>query len=45
MDYLFETNDFTRPSTYLVRRLSQAPNHRGQQTQDELLRELENSLL
>ena len=47
MHHLFETYGFTRPSTfhcYLVRRSSQIPNHRGQQTPDELFRELNKTL-
>ena len=43
MHHLFEKQGFTRPSTfdsYLVSRSSQTPNHRGQQTQDELFCEL-----
>ena len=46
--HLFETHDgFTRPNTlhsYLPRRSSQTPNHRGQQTQDKLFHELDNTL-
>ena len=46
MHHLFKTHALTRPSTfhYLVRRSSQTVNHPGQQTQDELFREVHKTL-